>query len=314
MQILHNQQLQRALAGGKIGTWELDLATRVLTSSAQCKANFGRSAEDLFPYDDLVSAVHPDDRHLLEQAVRGAINGGKECAAQYRCIWPDGSLHWVAVNGAVVFDLDRKAQKVTGITHEITNAKLIENELRETQLRVTSMLEAVDVGAWSLDLINDRVTPDQNLTRMFFLTDEEAHGSIENYLRRIHPDDRPTVETMMQKVFADPSEKYALDYRVVSRKGAVRWIHIRGDVERDSTGKPTVFQGLAWDVTRRKESEDAEKKTNAKLLHAMEKFRTLADAMPQMVWSAGPDGFVDYYNQRWLDYTGLSSKEMQGRG
>ena len=43
-------------------------------------------------------------------------------------------------------------------------------------------------------------------------------------------------------------------------------------------------------------------------------YRHLADAMPQIVWTARPDGYVDYYNQRWFDYTGLTQEQTEGWG
>jgi PAS domain S-box-containing protein len=45
-----------------------------------------------------------------------------------------------------------------------------------------------------------------------------------------------------------------------------------------------------------------------------EQYHALADAMPQIVWTARPDGDLDYYNQRWFDYTGTTFEETQGRG
>ncbi|HEY0704112.1 MAG TPA: PAS domain-containing protein [Candidatus Acidoferrales bacterium] len=250
------QRLQLALTAGKIGTWELELPGRVLSCSAQCKANFGRAAEAGFSYEDLLAAIDPADRPVQEATVLAAIQSGENFAMEYRCVWPDGTRHWIEVSGAVVRGLGGEPAVLAGVTQEVSVRKWIENELREAQRRITSTLEAVDVGAWTLDLINDRVTPDRNLTRIFFLTDEEAQGSVENYLRRIHPEDRPTVEKAMQKVFDDPAAKYALEYRVVSRAGEQRWIDIRGDVERDAAGKPVMFRGVVLDITHRKHAEE----------------------------------------------------------
>ena len=75
---------------------------------------------------------------------------------------------------------------------------------------------------------------------------------MQNYLRRIHPDDLPAIESEIARVFADPKASYKLEYRVVSPQGAVRWIDIRGDAERDCTGRPIMFRGVVMDVTDRK--------------------------------------------------------------
>ena len=76
---------------------------------------------------------------------------------------------------------------------------------------------------------------------------------------------------------------------------------------RDDQGKVIFLHPTGVDITDFKLSE-LQQKLNA------EKFRAMADAMPQMVWTARADGFIDYYNQQWFDYTGLTLEETQGWG
>lgn len=263
------------LKAAKIGTWELSLPDRVLDASSGCKANYGRLPKDEFSYDTLFKSIHPSDRERVAAMVAGAIRGENECATEYRCVWPDGTLHWISVTGSVVRSESGEPKKIIGVTQEISNRKRIESELREAQLRMTSMLGAVDVGTWSVDLINDKVTPDRNLQRMFFLTDEEAHGSMANYVGRVHPDDRPAVDAAMNRVFAEPGSTYRMEPRIVSPEGTVRWVEVRGDVERDANGTPIVFRGVVLDITERKSSEELQSRLSAShnLLKAQEEER-----------------------------------------
>jgi PAS domain S-box-containing protein len=269
------QTIAETLKAAKIGTWELSLPGRVLEASSGCKANYGRQPNEEFSYSDLFQAIHPADRERVTAMVAGAIRRENECATEYRCIWPDGTLHWIAVTGSVVFSESGQPEKIIGVTQEISSRKRIESELRESQLRMTSMLDAVDVGTWSVDLVNDKVTPDRNLQRMFFLSEEEAHGSIENYVGRVHPDDRPAVEAAMKRVFTEPGSTYRMEPRLVSPQGAVRWVEVRGDVERDASGKPLVFRGVILDITERKSSEELQSRLSAShnLLKAQEEER-----------------------------------------
>ncbi len=72
-----------------------------------------------------------------------------------------------------------------------------------------------------------------------------------------------------------------------------------GEIIADSSGRPCRMLGTCQDITERKRAEEA-------LRRSEEKFRQLADAMPQIVWTARPDGYLDYYNQRWYEFTGNS--------
>ena len=77
-----------------------------------------------------------------------------------------------------------------------------------------------------------------------------------------------------------------------------------GEFEKD--GK-RFFTGIVRDITDRKRAE-------ANLQSSEQRYRYLADAMPQIVWTARPDGYLDYYNRRWFEYTGMSLEQTQGWG
>ena len=66
-----------------------------------------------------------------------------------------------------------------------------------------------------------------------------------------------------------------------------------------------LFPGVAVDITERKTIETDLAETARALSESETRFRVLADAMPQMVWSTQPDGFHDYYNARWYEFTGV---------
>src|SRR5262249_41683500 len=69
----------------------------------------------------------------------------------------------------------------------------------------------------------------------------------------------------------------------------------------------TLHLGLVRDVSERFRAEEALRRSEAQ-------FRSLADAIPQLCWTARADGWIDWYNQRWYEYTGTSAEQMQGWG
>jgi PAS domain S-box-containing protein len=128
---------------------------------------------------------------------------------------------------------------------------------------------------------------------------------------RIHPDDRPRVKATHQTAITSGGS-YEQEYRVLLPNGGVRWILARGEAIHDSKGKPTALAGVAVDITRRKEAELALKQRETELAESERRFRVLANAMPQMVWSTRPDGYHDYYNQRWYEFTGMPEGSTDG--
>lgn len=124
------QQLRIAFAAGKLGAWSFDVAAMRLAASRECKAQYGRDADEDFTYADLVAVVHSDDRQLMNGEIRRSLATGDDYDIEYRCIWPDTSLHWVQVRGRPQFDAAGRILGMTGVSQDITARKTAEETLR----------------------------------------------------------------------------------------------------------------------------------------------------------------------------------------
>lgn len=131
------RRLQTALSAGRLGAWELDLATNELTTSKTCKSIFGHGPDDRFSYDDLLSTIHPDDVERMQSAVQATIETGVDYGIEYRTIWKDGSVHWAEIRAQLYRDRSGKAIKLVGVSADIT-ARL---EAEEQQRRLNEVLE-----------------------------------------------------------------------------------------------------------------------------------------------------------------------------
>ncbi|MES5098082.1 PAS domain-containing protein [Agrobacterium sp. BA1120] len=129
--------LQTALNAGRLGSWELDLASKTLICSNRCKSIFGYAPQDEFGYAHLLASVHPEDRDRMQAAVRETIESGKEYAIEYRVIWPDGSLHWAEINAQLDRDRNGVAVKMVGVSADITERM----EVLEKQRLINETLE-----------------------------------------------------------------------------------------------------------------------------------------------------------------------------
>jgi PAS domain S-box-containing protein len=116
--------------------------------------------------------------------------------------------------------------------------------------------------------------------------------------RVVHPDDRERTLACWMTAVADKGV-YDLEFRIRRHDGEYRWFKTRGVPIRDAQGRIVKWFGTCTDIEEQKQAVD-------ELRRSEERFRQLADSMPQIVFTARPDGRVDYLNRRWSEYAGLT--------
>lgn len=170
------------------------------------------------------------------------------------------------------------------------------------------------VGAWDWDIANDRVVADDRFARMYGVDPAAASdGSpIALFTASIHPEDVDRVTDDIQRAMTGEGD-FLSEYRLLI-DDKVRWVLARGQVYFDRGGEAVRLPGIAVDITERKQIENDLAETARALSESETQFRVLADAMPQMVWSTQPDGFHDYYNARWYEFTGVPAGTTDGEG
>ncbi len=140
----------------------------------------------------------------------------------------------------------------------------------------------------------------------------------------LHPLDRDRVQASVDRYLSAPHRSatpFFQEYRVqCQRGGLLHWID-RGKAVLDKQGNPCRWIGVISDISDRKQAEEqrnlalAREQAARRQAEASEQlYRALAEAIPQIVWTASADGWFDYYNQRWFEYTGLTLEETQGWG
>ncbi|MEG4208621.1 PAS domain S-box protein [Microcoleus sp. S13_B4] len=140
----------------------------------------------------------------------------------------------------------------------------------------------------------------------------------------LHPIDRDRVLAAVDRYLSAPDSSAApffQEYRVQCQQGGLlHWID-RGKAVLDKQGNPCKWIGVISDITARKEAEEQrnwalvrEQAARRQAEASEQLYRVLAEAIPQIVWTARADGWFDYYNQRWFEYTGLTLEETQGWG
>lgn len=258
--------------------------------------------------------VWADIWHVIEPQLAGVLDTGQGFAVADQLLPMERGgraqqTHWDYSFAPI---LDDESGAVCGIFNQgnETTARLTaERALRASEERLEYALGASNtVGTWDWDIPNDRVTADARFARLYGVDPAEAAAgaSIGTFFQGIHPDDLPRVEAAVRAAM-ESGERLASEYRLLQPDGTVRWVAVEGRCTRASDATPLRFPGIAFDITERKRVEEA-------LRQSEERFRAIADFVDQMIWSTLPDGYHDYYNQRWYDFTGVPQGSTDGEG
>lgn len=191
---------------------------------------------------------------------------------------------------------------LTAVIRALRNA---EDEARGSTQQLRLALSAARMGTWQLDIESGRATLSEELRTIFGLPRRFSEISRRMFLERIvSREDRGRVANAISRAI-EYDEPYDGEYRIDSPTGSTLWLHGKATVFRDELGRPIRMVGVTADITDRKTAEAALRNEVA-LRQSEARLRELANAMPQVVWTARPDGRIEYFNRKWHELTGTS--------
>lgn len=204
---------------------------------------------------------------------------------------------------------DGRPVAVLAIVQEVTDTVKASRALEEYREKLDLALRASGmVGTWDWDIVNNVVTADERFAALYHVSPSRAAVGlpIEEFTGAIHPEDRQRAMSEIGDSLKNAGP-VRFEYRILDKDGSITWVVASGRVITDGDGRAVRLPGVVVDITR-------ERLIAQELAESELRFRTLADTMPQMVWSTLPDGFHDYYNARWYEYTGVPNGSTDGEG
>lgn len=176
-----------------------------------------------------------------------------------------------------------------------------DNSSRMFMIQSTNLLQIAGrmarIGGWNVDLSAGRVTWSNEVCDIH----EMPHGfspALDEALDFYAPEWRIKIDKAFAACVRDGTT-FDHELQIVTAKGNRIWVRSIGEAVRDASGAITRVQGAFQDITEKKQAEEA-------INLSQQRFRQLADAMPQIVWTAQPDGVLDYMNHTMTEYTGMA--------
>lgn len=230
--------------------WAVDAGGSFVDRCSSWENFTGQSYEE---YRDFgwTDAIHPDDLPRTLKIWNAASAAQIEYTAEYRLRRRDGEYRHVLARAMPVRDSSGHIVEYAGsnidITDQIATARLIVD--REERLRAA--LAGSGAGTFRWDIRTNALDWDIELDRLFGLPPGQTAPSLDAFIGRVHPDDRPAVVAACERCAAEGAD-FSQDFRVIWPDGTIHWLYDRGTTYRSQDGQPAYMTGSCIDITDRK--------------------------------------------------------------
>lgn len=262
------RQLRSFLDNSAVYGWMKDEEGRYVFLSKNYARHIGVRSEDLlgktdFDYwpQEAAEQFRANDRSVL--AADRAIEVLEEGQTT------DGKRPWWLCHKFPYRDETGK-RFVGGLAVDLTEHKRIEDELRDSERRLSLVIQGVNVGLFDWELGGNTVRYSREWKSQLGYADEEIGDHFEEWQSRVHPDDLGPTLARVQSYLEKPWPDYEVEFRMRHKDGSWRWILARAAMINDPAGKPVRMIGIHLDITARKEVEESLRESEERLRLANE--------------------------------------------
>jgi PAS domain S-box-containing protein len=246
------------------------------------------------------------NRRVMEVGLRGeTLSFRDEHLVLYRSGIPEDL--WLDLDYSPLLDESGQPAGVLAIVVDTTERVRAEKALRDSQADLARVQQIGKVGGLDVDLAdNFRSRRSPEYLAIHGLPPDTVNDSHQEWVRRLHPEDRVRSEQRFLDAVAGDARAYNAEYRIVRPSdGQVRWVSVTAQIERDAKGRALRLVGAHIDITDRKLGEEAVRESE-------QRFRLVSESVPVMLWMGDANGKCLYLNRALRDYWGVAPDAVTG--
>jgi PAS domain S-box-containing protein len=290
-------RLQLALDADGAGMWEHLVETGEFIASERALTLHGLPPGTSMMRDNLLAALHPEDRLKVEQAWRDTLETGAPFVVEIRCLRPDGTTRWLHSQGKLHEIGGRR--RFIGLVRDISRRKAAETTVRTTQMRLQLALDAARLGWWVYDPAQLKATWDSRFKEIFGITHPQTEVSA--ILAQVLPEDSARVcEAAAAALDPLDPQPFIGEFRI-QRGDKIRWVEVYGVASFEGAGAAryaALMVGTAADITERKHAEENQFLLMRELNHRTKNLLSVVQSIANQTAASSPRDFVERFSQR----------------
>lgn len=311
-----NEQLLRlALSSAKAASWNWEIATEKIVWSPESYDLYGFEPKIESTYEIWKSILYPEDFEATERELERVLaDPSAELRFEFRIVHPQKGIRWILGVGNVTRNQSGEPVSFSGINLDISEqqAALRERKQAEEKLRRNEqhLRRVID----SLLIYVGVLTPDGVLIEVNRTALEHANLRSEDVLNKPFAETYwwsfdPEIQAQLNEAIERAAAGERVRYDTVSRMSENNLIQNDFSIVPifNDDGEVEYLIPSGIDISDREASKQALQQSEYEL-------RLITEIIPQQIWTATPDGKIEYINQRWQEYTGVTLEQIQGDG
>jgi PAS domain S-box-containing protein len=246
------------------GSFGCNLSTGEMFWSDETFRIYGYDRSTQPAVERVLQRVHPEDKPLVQEQIDLASRGGKDCHVECRLLLPDDSVKHVRI----VAHASKNEPGMTefiGAVMDVTATKHAEQKLRRSEAYLAEAQELSHTGSFGWDVATGEIYWSRETFRIFEY-EPTAKVTIELIMQRTHPEDRPAVQQLIERVSRERTD-FDLEHRLLMADGSVKYLRVIGTPSENEDGC-FEFVGAVTDITESKQAGEALRRSEAYLAEA----------------------------------------------